>query len=218
MTTNNQIISKGIYNRPQTAGYVTVKQFIFTRTGEKKHLLLRFSNDLDVFIDGIAFTVLQINAEGTVIKSLHVKHKGRIDAGECFALDKAIVVDEQCVDVKVTVNAATSGAYEYSERSGIVTVRYKETVNKNKILSAESFISAQNKKAAKRERRRSRIMAAVATLAIISIIITNLLFFLMPVIEDALFDYKNKREQKVNESQFGDAELTDYDNLNDGAE
>ena len=99
MATNNQIISKGIYNLPQTVGYVAVKQFIFTRIMDKKHLMLRFSNDLSVAINEIDFTVVQIDAEGNSVGTIKVKHKCKVNSGESFAPDKAFAVDEKCVDI-----------------------------------------------------------------------------------------------------------------------
>jgi hypothetical protein len=194
---NNQIISKGIYSHPQTCGYVSVKQFIFLRVGNKKHLLLRFSNDLDVAVDSIAFTVHQLNADGVTIGKSHSKYSKRADSGKCFSADKAILVEESCVDVKVTVDAATSGAYEYSDRGGVVTVRYRDNTPKSKMARTENLILNTDENKEKTEQRCIRRLRLVAILAIALIILINVSIVLFPIIKREFFTVKHKHDGNI---------------------
>ena len=193
MAINNRIVSKGIYTYPQLAGYVSVKQYIFLRIGEKKHLLLRFSNDLDVAIDFIAFTVSELDADGALIKRSHSRYKRYTKSGESFAIDKAIVVDEKCVDVKVTVDVATSGEYEYSDRGGVVTVRHTNQKIRAKTVNPRHLILGEKEKAEMEERRRKRKIRFVAALAIVSIILINLAYILVPII---IKEYSSRKSSK----------------------
>lgn len=213
MAMNNQIISKGIYNRAQTAGYVSVKQFIFIRIGERKHLLLRFSNDLDTFITGMKYTVVQISADGEMIGRSHLTYKGRINAGESFSVDQALLVDENCVDVKVSIDSATSGVYEYSDRGGIVTVRYNDKLATKRIVKAEDLIAEANKKTLKKEKRRGRRMATMAILALLTIILINLFTFFRPLIEEEIEYYRRMREYEKNKNSYKYSETPIYDNF-----
>ena len=196
---NNQIISKGIYSHPQTCGYVSVKQFIFLRAGNKKHLLLRFSNDLDVAVDSIAFTVHQLNADGVTIGKSHSKYNKRTDSGKSFSVDKAILVDESCVDVKVSVDTAMSGAYEYSDRSGVVTVRYRDNTPKSKMARTENLILNTDDKTEKTEKRGIRRLRFVAVLALVLIILINVAVALFPTIKKEFFPDKLNYDGEISE-------------------
>ena len=208
MAINNQIISKGIYSYPQPAGYVSVKQFIFLRVGEKKHLLVRFSNDLDVTIESVSFTVSQLDAEGALINKLHTRCKKSIKSGESFAIDKALAVDEKCVDVKVTVDTAISGEYEYSDRNGIITVRHIKKTKVNTI-DPQHLILDGAEKADRTEGRRRRRLRAVAVLAIVMIILINVAYFVLPAIIKEFFPKRDAN--KENPSAKADYMIQQFD-------
>lgn len=182
MAGNTEIISKGIYGRAQMGGYISVKQYMFIRYMDKKHLLVRFSNDLDVAIECIAYTVVQMNVNGDVIGVSRVEHCERIKPGESFSSENALMVDEACIDVKITVDKAVSGSYEYSVRGGIVSVNYNPNALNSKSLHPPKLISAPKKG---KDGTTSKI-TAFAIAAIVLVLLINVICAFAPIIKKEL--------------------------------
>ena len=107
--------SKGQYTYTQRGGYVTVKNYIFIVKDGKKALLLRFSNDSQgIAFDELRFTVVETDPAGKVIKNTHVVFEDLDFApSTTYAAEKAIIVDDMCVDFKVELECLFSGQYKY---------------------------------------------------------------------------------------------------------
>lgn len=201
MAGNTEIISKGIYGRAQVGGYISVKQYMFIRYMDKKHVLVRFSNDLDVAIECIAYTVVQMNVNGDVIGVSRVEHRERIKPGESFSSENALMVDEACIDVKITVDKAVSGSYEYSVRGGIISVNYDPNVLNSKNLHPPKLISAQKKR---KDKTTSKI-TAVAIAAIVLVLLINVICAFAPIIKKELLSVE--RDSGVKEKVLDDENI-----------
>ena len=204
MSVNTEIISKGIYGRAQMSGYISVKQYMFIRYAGKKHLIVRFSNDLDVAIERLSYTVVQTNVNGDVIDVSRVDCCARVKSGDSFSSETALVVDESCTDVKITVDKAVSGAYEYSVRGGIVTVSYNTDALNGKTLKPPKLISSPNKG----KNKATPKMTAVAVIAIVTVLLINLLSAFAPIIMEELFP-----SSKVVENDAPDKDTMNYEML-----
>ena len=126
MISEKQYIAKGNYLHTQIGRFVSVKNYIFLRADGKKHLLLRFSNDMDYTADGFDYTVFAYDADGAELSRERVSHSGlRVLPGETFSTPTPIAVDEKCVDFRVVFSEVRSGEYRYCVSGDTVSVRYE---------------------------------------------------------------------------------------------
>ena len=195
MAVNNEIISKGVYEHQQANGFISVKQYIFFRHADKKHLLLRLSNDMDVGIDSVAITVTQLDSDGRVIATSSVTEKTNIKARAIFSPTQALVVKENCVGFRLTVDKAVSGDYAYSVINGELVVRYEDEPLRRGRSNHVRLTS--NEKV--NEKKRKNKMAALGVLALILVIAINVLWAFAPEIGKALFG-ENDRSSRNTES------------------
>ena len=123
---NKQVmLSKGYYKHAQISGFVTVKNYIYVKRKGKKCLLLRFLNEADFEIEGLDFTVIQLDASGNVLGESRLrKEKLRFISGGYYTCHDAIVMREGCHDFKVIVNEAIAQDFRYCVRDGEVTAYY----------------------------------------------------------------------------------------------
>ena len=125
MRKEEKYLAKGIYSHPQTSGYLSVKQFIIIEQDGKKCLLLRFANEASFQISQVEFVLRQLNSKGDEISASVLKYSNlRIRAGGMYALDKGIVIEQECVDVIVQIVSIVGGRYKYKFNNGIVTAHY----------------------------------------------------------------------------------------------
>lgn len=132
-----EIISKGLYTRPQASGIVAVKQYILMRKKGKKLLLLRFENHKRERLDALSFSVKQYDARGTLIAQERFDLSGlSYEGGQIFAFDKNVRIKERCADFKVVVHSATYGNYLHTVHGLDVQVVYAKPVPKKKFDTA----------------------------------------------------------------------------------
>ena len=63
-----QVIFKGKYQRPQPAGLMCVKQYLFVRGDDgKKKLLLRMANEKNESCSRFAFVLYRLDVKGNVL-------------------------------------------------------------------------------------------------------------------------------------------------------
>lgn len=125
MTSQQQYISKGLYEHPQISDLVSVKEYIFVRHNEKKCLALRFSNELDYVVNSMAFSVVQMDASGKVLETSKIKYNGlNFLPGTTYVDLTMIVVDEYCADFRIVFTEIMSDRYKYTVRNGGFTVDY----------------------------------------------------------------------------------------------
>ena len=129
MISEQQYISKGIYQYSQIGNFISVKNYIFLRRNEKKCLLIRFSNDLNYAVNSMSYILVQMDAAGKTLAKTRMKHEALdFQPGSEYITTQFITVDEYCTDFKVVFSEVTSGKYRYRVRDKMVAVYYdKET-------------------------------------------------------------------------------------------
>ena len=128
MPSVQQQISKGFYQYSQIDRFVSVKNYMFVRAGDRKCLLLRFSNDSDFGVNAMALTVTQLDSNGAVIGKIPVSYQDlSIAPGATYAPNGGLVVDERCNQFKLQFSWVRSGSYTYRVRDGRITVLYPKS-------------------------------------------------------------------------------------------
>lgn len=122
-----QHISKGLYQYSQIDRFISVKNYMFVRTDNRKCLMLRFSNDSDYLVDSMDFVIVQMDSNGTVIGRTPVSYKAlSFAAGTTYTPNEGIVVDEYCNKFKIQFACVTSGNYKYLVKDGKISVQYEK--------------------------------------------------------------------------------------------
>ncbi len=123
---NQQVIGKGSYSQDSNENAVSVKQYLYVLIGNKRHLLLRFVNNLDVNVDEVRFEVTQLDWEGNPVRrdSL-VCPNLTVEPGQTFAPASPLPLDECCADFTVQVHLARAGDYCYEIRDSKTVVRFE---------------------------------------------------------------------------------------------
>ena len=122
----SEVLEKGLYNHPKISGFLSVGQFIFTRKEGKKCLLLRFVNEAQFRIDGVEFTVIQLDLYGKKIGRTKIKYTDISVAPDgTFAPERGIIVSERCVDFYVQMRSVSSRSYKYVFKNGEVASCYE---------------------------------------------------------------------------------------------
>lgn len=122
----SEVLEKGLYNHPKIPGYLSVGQFIFTRKEGKKCLLLRFVNEAEFRIDGVEFTVIQLDLYGKKIGRTKIKYTDiNVAPDSTFAPERGIIVSEKCVDFYVQMRSVSSRSYRYVFKNGEVASCYE---------------------------------------------------------------------------------------------
>ena len=119
------VTAKGIYKHPQAEHFISVKQYMFVHRDEKKHLIVRYTNDLNTNIDSMKFVLTEMNSDGDVIATRRIEQKDlRADAGATFAPNEGIPISDECMDFKIKFIEAGSGVYTYRLRGRRVCAYY----------------------------------------------------------------------------------------------
>ena len=123
---SENFIAKGNYRHSQIGNFVSVKNYIFLREKGTKRLLLRFFNELGYPVDGMAYAVLQYDAEGNFLGRLQVRHGDiRLAPLGTYATETPLAVDEKCTDFKIVFSEVCSGQYRYRVADQRVSVFYE---------------------------------------------------------------------------------------------
>lgn len=142
MIERQQIISKGPYVHSQVSKFLSVKQYIFLRKEDQKCLMIKFTNEMDFYINKIKIKLVQLNADGKTICTSTVDYgNASIAPGMEFTPLSRIVVDEKCVDFKVYIDYVDSGNYRYRIKRGKIVAYYNEADDKHKILDPVRDVS-----------------------------------------------------------------------------
>lgn len=125
MREKETILAKGIYKHPQAGHYISAKQYMFVHKDGKKHLILRYTNDMSVNVDSMKLVLTEMDTDGKVISTRRIEHKGlRAEAGATFAPNEGIPISDECMDFKIKVVEAGSGVYTYRVRGRRVCTYY----------------------------------------------------------------------------------------------
>ena len=146
---NGVIIAKGIYKHPQADGFISVKQFMFVQRDGVKHLILRYTNEMDANVETMKFLLTEMNADGEVIAQRRIEQtKLKADAGATFAPNEGIPISSECVDFKIKLLEATSGNYTYRYKGNKPCVYYTpKPTGRPKPPEGASVFSVRNLKA-----------------------------------------------------------------------
>lgn len=179
----DRLISKSPYNYSQVSGFIVVKQYMLVRTDGKKCVMLRFANEADYAVDYFDFTLIQLDSKGGIIEKTHVECNGlSFGAGNTYAMDKGIIVDEKCIDIRVQMESARSGNYRYTVSGGRRVVAHYDCEETWKYLSATD-VAADLKKnkqfselnSRKKERHPYAFIRFVAIVTVLVVLLVNLI-------------------------------------------
>lgn len=178
----DRLISKSPYNYSQISGFIAVKQYMIVRSDGKKCALLRFVNEADYTVDYFDFTLIQLDSKGTIIDKTKVECKDlEFKAGHTYAMNKGVIVDEKCIDVRVQMISAKSGKYRYTVSGGRRVVAHYDCEETWKyipsdVLDAKLRKQRQSSELAskKKEKHSYGLIRLIAVLAIIYICFINI--------------------------------------------
>ena len=126
MDGNRQVVlDKGVYTRSINSELIKLKQYVIAMDGDKRCLLLRFTNESEIVITGFDVVITQIKANGKEGKSIETRLENfEIQPGEMFSPKCGIVISDDCVDFKISIKCITSADYFYVETNGITRAKY----------------------------------------------------------------------------------------------
>ena len=201
---------KGIYSYPQLNNFISVRNYMYIWQNGKKCLILRFFNGFTQEINELEYTVTQIDIKGNVIKQSDVVKKDIcISPGNLYSPNTGLLVDDACVDFRLSVKSARSGKYTYRVFDDVIEAFYelpeKEFFEDVKIsdrgkevrdFSEESRVIGKPKRA-----------GFIAVVALILILSLNAFQLAYPYIDfsfiEEWFDFeKQDQEDETNEVDF----------------
>lgn len=178
-----EIISKGFYTYPQIRGYLSVKQYIVLREGNKKYLALRMTNEHGETATGMTLSVRQYDSASRFIATEKVEVsniKAKTDAD--FNLKEKIELREECERFEVDVVSMTFGTYKYLVRNGEIIPTFSLEEEKGDRDKAE--VTYKMRKGSQKVVQRNRvspklyiILSAVIFLAVCAFAVLQVLNF-----------------------------------------
>ena len=116
-----EIISKGFYTYPQLKGYVSVKQYILLREGNKKYLVLKMENERVDAVTALTLNVRQYDSNSRFLATERVDVSNiKVNTDSSFNLGEKISLREECERFEIDVVSMTFGSYKYLVRNGEV--------------------------------------------------------------------------------------------------
>ena len=177
-----ETLSKGLYKHDQIKDFIYVKQYIFSKKGNKKYLAIRFENGSDVLFDRMSFTVTTLDSKGAVIENIPIECK-KMNARpkECFEYDRVIKVTPGCADFKVSFGAVYSGEVMYTEHGGRMVARYVRESKREEETGSYSYLPP------KPEKKHTGWMKLLALLALVAIVGGNVLYIVNSIQEETTY-------------------------------
>ena len=177
----DRLISKSSYNYSQISGFISVRQYMLVRSEGKKCALIRFVNETDYTVNYFEFSVIQLDSKGSIIGKSTVECDNlKFNAGNTYAMNKGVVVDEKCADIRVQMISARSGHYRYMVSGGRrIVVNYELDDTWKYLSDAEvSSMLKENKQFAEFNSQRknmhpAKLVKLIAVLTIFFIIFAN---------------------------------------------
>ena len=125
MSAEKASITKCHYRYSQINNFISVKDFMFVRENGINHLLIRFCNHSDFTVNSLAFTILQLDASGKVLKKLKVRQDSlEILPGNTYAPSAGFKVENDCCDCKIIIRRVRSGNYMYRMQQRHIVTDY----------------------------------------------------------------------------------------------
>ena len=173
MKNNNSYTQKGSYRHPQFEGGITLKQYIFTKSDNKKCILFRFRNESSLPIKSFEFVLTELSADGKVIcKRKILQNNLKFAPGDTYTPNCGFEVSEGCVDFRIKLISYVSGAYKYLV-IGRRAISHYDPRGYN--VSPSAFNANYNVTVISKLTEDSKIFKLVAVIAIILIITAYLL-------------------------------------------
>lgn len=144
---SRNVIEKGFYSHPQKNGGVQLKQYIITKEGDKKCLLLRFYNDSELIINGMNIILTQICGEQSEPEKIRISLDGlNIHPGETFAMKNGIVISDGITDFDVEITEVISRDYVYKESGDSLVAKYDPRIKSSKKKKRVSRVVVKKKR------------------------------------------------------------------------
>ena len=124
------VVSKGTYNDFKFNDFVSVKQYLLVKEKNKKYLLLKFGNDAKETVSGLRLTVKEFDVRGNCLGAKKVvwdEVNGK--AGSKFLGKEKILLEDSCVEVKISLDSAVFGDYVYSVKGKELVVTYQRKIS-----------------------------------------------------------------------------------------
>ncbi len=121
----NRRVIKNDYVHHQISGYLSVKQYAITTVNDRRCLILRFSNEMQSVISRVEFTVIQLDAEGSVIGKSKIKYENvKIAPRQLYCSEEAVLIKRECADFVVRIRYIISDDIKYVFKKDHVTAHY----------------------------------------------------------------------------------------------
>ena len=174
MAAEYEIISKGVYRRTQIENFVLVGEYMFVRKAGRRYLALKFENALDYKIDGMSFTLLQLNSTGEVLERTQVAYPElEVKSKEEFSHNSMIRLRADCSDFEIVFDEVRSGELIYTVNGGRAVARY------DRIDPAlDNIDSAEASRVPPLPKKHKHLMRLAALIAVIAMIGANLIFLI----------------------------------------
>ena len=161
-TNGYKIIEKGFYSHPQKNDEVQIKQYIITKDGNRRLLLLRFYNNSELVINGMNIILTQLKGESKEPENIKLAlNELNIHPGETFAMKSGVVIADDCTDFLVEITDVISKDYIYKESNGKLVAKYDPRLKANKRKNRVSRVIVKRKRVAA-----SKLSALVAIIGI----------------------------------------------------
>lgn len=176
---------KGIYNYPQLNNFISVRNYMYIWQNGKKCLILRFFNGFSQEINEFEYTVTQIDINGNIIKQSDLLKKNIcISPGAMYSPNIGLLVEEACVDFKLSFKSVRSGKYTYRVFDDTIEAFYplppKKFLEKTKRSVNEEAVSTffESSRVIGKPKRSVKI----AIIALVMILLLNIFQFASPYI------------------------------------
>lgn len=203
---NYKIISKVNYSHNQKNACVLLKQFLIAESNGQKILLLKMQNNFSQRLNSVKYKVHQLTAKGEEIKSFDFYYSDfQVSPNAVFVPYKSIVLEKQCVDIKVELIQANFENYSYNLDENFddgSTIKSKAEVNK---VETDFYINERKPKTPK-------LLTVFSTLFFVGLAIVT--YFTIEEYKNTHYEFSiNDFEYRLIDSEFstdGDIVLTKY--------
>ena len=136
MTKKYEILSKREYAAPNSVRYVWLKEYTLIKRGEKKFAVIRFSNDLDIPLERIFFTLEQIDSNGELIDIPEDAYSLRVELDAGISFEKEFAISKDCATIAVKIQKIRAGGKEYCLENNQMTIVTNDELTQANVLAA----------------------------------------------------------------------------------
>lgn len=197
MKNDLQMLSKGFYQYAQMDRFVMAKNYMFLRNKGKKFLLIRFYNDMDYKVEGMTFTIYQLDATGKMLDSSKVScNHIFFRSGGYYTMEDAVMVHELCNDVRVVFNEVVSDQYVYRPKDGRA-IAYYESEYVGEPISSGDYYDDEAFTVKKKKYGRYKLASWLAVILLLTLLALNVGYYVLEKINP---DRIPGRNQQISDS------------------